>query len=60
MVDVRRGPNGNWHVAKDRVGIYIRAYESNAINISIDDAIEIAHAILDLVEFDSSEIGRIQ
>lgn len=62
MVDIRRSEdNGfSWHIARDKVGVYIRAYNSDAINIPTQDAIDIAHAILDLVEFDSDEIGRIR
>lgn len=48
MVDVRRGENNSWHVAIDPVGVYIRAYAADAINISVEDARDIAHAILEL------------
>lgn len=50
MVDVRRGPNNNWHIALDPVGVYIRAYAADPINISVEDARAIAHAILELTE----------
>lgn len=50
MVDVRRGENNAWHVAIDPVGVYIRAYAADAINISVEDARDIAHAILELTD----------
>lgn len=48
MVDVRR--TENWHVAKNDLGVYIRAYAANPINISVEDARDIAHAILELTD----------
>lgn len=50
MVDVRRGENNNWHIARDELGVYIRAYAADAINISVEDARDIAHAILELTD----------
>lgn len=52
MVDIRRSEdNGfSWHIAKNNVGVYIRAYAADPINISVQDAREIAHAILELTE----------
>lgn len=52
MVDIRRSEdNGfSWHIARDNVGVYIRAYNSDAINIPTQDAIDIAHAILELTD----------
>lgn len=50
MVDVRRDPNGNWHIARNNIGVYIRAYAADAINISVEDARDIAHAILELTD----------
>lgn len=48
MVDVRR--TENWHVAVDSIGVYIRAYAADPINISVEDARDIAHAILELTD----------
>lgn len=55
MPEIRRsehnfGDVAAWHVAVDRVGVYIRAYAANAINISVEDARDIAHAILELTD----------
>lgn len=56
MVDVRRGgshlsdPRLGWHVAKNDLGVYIRAYAADSINISVEDARDIAHAILELTD----------
>lgn len=50
MVDVRRGEGNSWHVAIDSVGVYIRAYAADPINISVQDARDIARAILELTD----------
>lgn len=50
MVDVRRGENNEWHIAVNPVGVYIRAYAADPINISVQDARDIAHAILELTD----------
>lgn len=50
MVDVRRGEGNSWHVARNDLGVYIRAYAADAINISVEDARDIAHAILELTD----------
>lgn len=55
MPEIRRsehnfGDVAAWHIAVDRVGVYIRAYAADAINISVEDARDIAHAILELTD----------
>lgn len=49
MVDVRRGET--WHIAVNGLGVYIRAHlMADPINISVQDARDIAHAILELTD----------
>lgn len=52
MVDIRRSEDDgfSWHIARNNVGVYIRAYTADAINISVEDARDIAHAILELTD----------
>lgn len=55
MTEVRRsehlfGNTAAWHVSVNPLGVYIRAYAADAINISVEDARDIAHAILELTD----------